>query len=88
MRIFEDRRPALTWILTLLRLNVYNMYVRCLKNQKDINIYDTNVLIRIAWYDRETSKYDYGSWKHFKVIKEMKEWVYKQNRLYQKLDIG
>ena len=46
---------------------------------------DTNILIRIAWYDRETYKYDYGSWKQFKVIKEMKKWVYKQNRSYPKI---
>tara|TARA_B110000003_G_scaffold155156_1_gene155798 strand:- start:2756 stop:3019 length:264 start_codon:yes stop_codon:yes gene_type:complete len=41
-----------------------------------------NYLIRVAWYDRDTNKYDWGSWKHFKLIKEMKDWVYKQNRLY------
>ena len=46
---------------------------------------DTNILIRVAWYDRETDKYDYGSWKHFKLIKEMKDWVYKQNRSYPKI---
>lgn len=46
---------------------------------------DTNILIRVAWFDRETNKYDYGSWKHFKLIKEMKDWVYKQNRLYPKI---
>jgi len=42
-------------------------------------------LLRIAWYDRDTNKYDWGSWKHFKIIKEMKDWVYKQNRLYPKI---
>ena len=31
---------------------------------------DTNILIRIAWYDRETTKYDYGSWKQFKLLKK------------------
>ena len=46
---------------------------------------DTNILIRVAWFDRETDKYDYGSWKHFKLIKEMKDWVHKQNRLYPKI---
>ena len=42
----------------------------------------TNILIRIAWYDRENIKYDFGTWSKFtsRDIKEMNSWVDKQNK--------
>jgi len=36
--------------------------------------------IRIAWYDRTTSKYDYGAWKEFKFLKTMNAWINNQNK--------
>ena len=36
--------------------------------------------IRIAWYDRITSKYDYGAWKEFKFLKTMNAWINDQNK--------
>jgi uncharacterized FlgJ-related protein len=36
--------------------------------------------IRIAWYDRTTSKYDYGAWKEFKFLKTMNAWINDQNK--------
>ena len=36
--------------------------------------------IRIAWYDRTTSKYDYGAWKEFKFLKTMNVWINDQNK--------
>ena len=29
--------------------------------------------IRIAWYDRTASKYDYGAWKEFKFLKTLNQ---------------
>ena len=42
----------------------------------------TNILIRVAWYDRENKKYDFGTWSKFtsKDIKEMNSWIEKQNK--------
>jgi len=36
--------------------------------------------IRIAWYDRTASKYDYGAWKEFKFLKTMNAWINDQNK--------
>jgi len=36
--------------------------------------------IRIAWYDRTESKYDYGAWKEFKFLKTMNAWINNQNK--------
>ena len=40
----------------------------------------TDKEIRIAWYDRTTSKYDYGAWKEFKFLKTMNVWINGQNK--------
>jgi hypothetical protein len=40
--------------------------------------------IRVAWYDRETNKYDFGSWRDFKYIEYQQRWVTEQNKLYPK----
>ncbi len=40
--------------------------------------------IRVAWYDRETSKYDFGSWHDFKYIERQQKWTAEQNKLYPK----
>tara|TARA_Y100000591_G_scaffold24741_1_gene18240 strand:+ start:513 stop:770 length:258 start_codon:yes stop_codon:yes gene_type:complete len=40
--------------------------------------------IRVAWYDRETNKYDFGSWRDFKYIEQQQRWVTEQNKLYPK----
>ena len=40
--------------------------------------------IRVAWYDRETNKYDFGSWRDFKYIEQQQRWATEQNKLYPK----
>lgn len=40
--------------------------------------------IRVAWYDRENNKYDYGSWRGFKYIEQQQKWTIEQNKLYPK----
>jgi len=40
----------------------------------------TDKEIRIAWYDRTASKYDYGAWKEFKFLKTMNAWINDQNK--------
>ena len=40
----------------------------------------TDKEIRIAWYDRTASKYDYGAWKEFKFLKTMNAWINNQNK--------
>jgi len=39
-----------------------------------------NILIRVAWYDKKTNKYDYGSWHHFSKFDYKKKWVEEQNK--------
>jgi hypothetical protein len=40
--------------------------------------------IRVAWYDRETNKYDFGSWRDFKYIEQQQRWATEQNKLHPK----
>lgn len=44
---------------------------------------EDNILIRIAWYDKQINKYDYGNWHHFSKIDYKKKWVEEQNKKYQ-----
>ena len=43
-----------------------------------------NIFIRIAWFDRENNKYDYGAWKDIlkEDISSITEWVKIQNKKY------
>ena len=43
---------------------------------------EDNILIRIAWYDKQINKYDYGNWHHFSKIDYKKKWVEEQNKKY------
>ena len=38
--------------------------------------------IRIAWFNRQINKYDFGSWRDCKDIDTDIKWVNKQNREY------
>lgn len=38
--------------------------------------------IRIAWWDRKESRYDYGCWQTRENLQEMEDWNKKQNILY------
>ena len=38
--------------------------------------------IRIAWWDRKESTYDYGCWQTRENLQEMEDWNEKQNILY------
>ena len=37
--------------------------------------------IRIAWWDRKESTYDYGCWQTRENLQEMEDWNEKQNIL-------
>ena len=36
--------------------------------------------IRIAWYDKQINKYDYGNWHHFSTLDYKQRWVEEQNK--------
>ncbi len=42
----------------------------------------TEALIRVAWYDRRSKKYDFGAWKDDENIETMRQWVTQQNAAY------
>ena len=44
-----------------------------------------DIFIRIAWFDRENKKYDYGAWKDISDVSSIIEWVKIQNKKYPRV---
>ena len=44
-----------------------------------------SIFVRIAWYDRDNNKYDYGDWKDFKLVDKYIIWSDKQNKLFPRI---
>ena len=39
------------------------------------------IMIRVAWFDRKTNIYDYGSKQRLSTLSEKKKWVEEQNKM-------